>query len=154
MSSTVGRTASLQRPVVMASLAGLVVFILLFPWGGGVTTDPPTCYGIFGPLWTVPCDGWPAVATGAFMAAAVLLAARVQRGPIEGRTQLALAMLGGATVFVLQFAWGGASGADAPTCFGLFDAWTVPCGGWQAAAMGVVTGVVVLLALSLESLLR
>ena len=52
---------------VAALLAGLVVFVLQFPWGGGVDTDPPTCYGMFA-AWTVPCGGWPALVGGAIAA--------------------------------------------------------------------------------------
>jgi hypothetical protein len=54
-------------------LAGLAVFVLLFQWGGGVDTDPPTCFGMFG-LWTVPCGGWPAVVAGVFTAGLAWLA--------------------------------------------------------------------------------
>ncbi len=50
--------ASPLRLGVAALLAGLVVFVLQFQWGGGIDTDPPTCYGMFG-AWTVPCGGWP-----------------------------------------------------------------------------------------------
>ena len=41
------RPPSPRRLGVAALLAGLVVFVLQFPWGGGVDTDPPTCYGMF-----------------------------------------------------------------------------------------------------------
>jgi len=64
MESADRRTTSIMRLGVAALLAGLVVVVLQFPWGGGVDTDPPTCYGMFG-LWTVPCGGWPTVAAGA-----------------------------------------------------------------------------------------
>lgn len=62
-----GRSGGLQvtnrSRVVVSLLAGIVVFALLFQWGGGIDPDPPTCYGMFG-WWTVPCGGWPAVAAG------------------------------------------------------------------------------------------
>ena len=61
-----------MRKVIVALLAGLVVFVFLFQWGGGVDTDPPTCFGMFG-WWTVPCGGWPAVGAAALTAAAVWL---------------------------------------------------------------------------------
>ena len=39
-------------------VAGLLVLVLVFPWGGGVDGGldafPPTCFGMFG-LYTVPC---------------------------------------------------------------------------------------------------
>ena len=54
----------MKRRVVIALVAGIVVFVLLFQWGGGIFTDPPICFGMFG-LYTVPCGGWPAVAAGA-----------------------------------------------------------------------------------------
>lgn len=64
--------SSTMRKVTVALLAGLVVFVLLFQWGGGLSSDPPTCFGMFG-WWTVPCGGWPAVAAGALTAGAVWL---------------------------------------------------------------------------------
>jgi hypothetical protein len=64
MDSTDRRTTSNLRLLVAALLAGLVVFVLQFPWGGGLDSNPPTCFGMFG-LWTVPCGGWPTVAGGA-----------------------------------------------------------------------------------------
>jgi hypothetical protein len=59
-----------------ALLTGLFVFATLFPWGGGTSTYPPTCFGLFGPFWTVPCGGWPAVAAGALVAGVGWLALR------------------------------------------------------------------------------
>lgn len=50
-----------MRRLTIASVAGFVVLVLLFPWGGGQDSDPPTCFGMFG-WYTVPCGGWPAVA--------------------------------------------------------------------------------------------
>ncbi len=41
MESTDRRPASIRRLGVAALLAGLVVLVLQFPWGG-VDTDPPT----------------------------------------------------------------------------------------------------------------
>ncbi len=61
---------SIRAKVAVALLAGLVVFVLLFQWGGGTASDPPTCFGMFG-WWTVPCGGWPAVAAGALTAGIV-----------------------------------------------------------------------------------
>lgn len=58
--------------VAIAVVAGLVVFALLFHWGGGQDSDPPTCFGMFG--YTVPCDAWMSWAAGAAMAAVVFLA--------------------------------------------------------------------------------
>lgn len=62
------------------TLAGLVVFALQFPWGGGVDTDPPTCYGMFY-LWTVPCRGWPTVAAGAVTGLLVWVVLLVKENP-------------------------------------------------------------------------
>jgi len=73
-------STSITRLGVTALLAGLVVFVLQFPWGGGVDTDPPTCYGMFG-LWTVPCGGWPTVAAGAMTALLVWLVLVVKEVP-------------------------------------------------------------------------
>ena len=58
--------------VVAALVAGLVVFVFLFQWGGGTSADPPTCFGMLG--YPVPCGGWPAVAAGVLTAAMVWLA--------------------------------------------------------------------------------
>jgi len=62
-----------KRRVALALLAGIVVFALLFQWGGGIEPLPPICYGMFG-WWTVPCGGWPAVGAGSLTAAVVWLA--------------------------------------------------------------------------------
>jgi hypothetical protein len=56
MASTEPPATSTMRLGVAALPAGRVVFVLQFPWGGGVDTDPPTCFGMFG-AWTVPCGG-------------------------------------------------------------------------------------------------
>jgi uncharacterized membrane protein YfbV (UPF0208 family) len=61
-----------KRRVAIALLAGAAVFALLFQWGGGIDTEPPICYGMFG-WWTVPCGGWPAVGGGAVTAVVVWL---------------------------------------------------------------------------------
>jgi hypothetical protein len=74
------RPTSITRLGVAALLAGLVVVVLQFPWGGGVATDPPTCYGMF-QLWTVPCGGWPTVAAGAVAALLVWLVLLVKENP-------------------------------------------------------------------------
>jgi hypothetical protein len=65
---------------VAALLAGLVVFVLQFPWGGGVNTDPPTCYGMFW-AWTVPCGGWPALVGGAIAAFLIWIVLLVRLNP-------------------------------------------------------------------------
>jgi hypothetical protein len=62
--------AGTRARVVVALLAGLIVFVLLFQWGGGNEPIPPTCFGMFG-WYTVPCGGWPAVAAGALTAGVV-----------------------------------------------------------------------------------
>jgi hypothetical protein len=69
-----------MRLGVAAFLAGLVVFVLQFPWGGGVATDPPTCFGMFG-AWTVPCGGWPTVAAAVVTALLVWVVLLVRENP-------------------------------------------------------------------------
>ena len=64
------RSRSIAKAVVRALLAGLLVFGLLFYWGGCVETQPPTCYGMFG-LYTVPGGDWFALAAGVVTAAVV-----------------------------------------------------------------------------------
>ena len=61
-----------RAKVAVALLAGLVVLVLLFPWGGGQDPIPPTCFGMFG-WYTVPCGGWPALAAGGLTAGVVWL---------------------------------------------------------------------------------
>ena len=56
--------------ILVALLMGLLVFVLLFNWNGGLDSDPPVCLGL---LWTVPCGGWPAVLAGAVTAGLVWL---------------------------------------------------------------------------------
>ena len=70
MEQTDKRGTSTRAKVVVALLAGLIVFALLFQWGGGVDTQPPRCFSMFG-WYDVPCGGWPAVAAGAATTAAV-----------------------------------------------------------------------------------
>jgi hypothetical protein len=65
---------------VAALLAGLVVVVLQFPWGGGVDTDPPTCFGMFG-LWSVPCGGWPALIGGLVTALLVWVVLVLKESP-------------------------------------------------------------------------
>lgn len=50
--------------VAVALLAGFVVLVLLFPWGGGLDSDPPQCFSMFG-WYSVPCGGGPAVVAAA-----------------------------------------------------------------------------------------
>jgi hypothetical protein len=151
MASRVGQAVSWRRIAVRALLAGLALLVLLVPWGGGIDPNPPTCYGIFGPLWTVPCDGWPPIVAAALMSGAVLLVSVVARHRMVFPTRIALAALGGLTMFVLQLPRI-VLGSDEPTCVGWFGNWTVPCGGWPTVAMGVVTSMIVLLAVSLDEL--
>jgi hypothetical protein len=80
MTSTDRRTTSNLRLGVSALLAGLVVVVLQFPWGGGVDTDPPTCFGMLG-MWTVPCGGWPTLVAGAVTALLVWLVLLVRENP-------------------------------------------------------------------------
>ena len=74
------RPTSVTRLGVAALLAGLVVVVLQFPWGGGVDTDPPTCFGMFN-LWTVPCGGWPTLVAGAVTALLVWVVLLVKENP-------------------------------------------------------------------------
>lgn len=53
------------------------------------------------------------------------------------------ALLAGLVVSVLQFPWAGGVDTDPPTCYGMFLAWTVPCGGWPTVIAGLVTAVLV-----------
>jgi len=54
---------------VVALLAGLLAFTVLFNWGGGLDVDPPICLGMAG--YHVPCGGWPALAAGALTAGVI-----------------------------------------------------------------------------------
>jgi hypothetical protein len=56
------------------------------------------------------------------------------------------ALLAGLVVVVLQFPWAGVD-TDPPTCYGMFHAWTVPCGGWPTVAAGAMTALLVWLVL-------
>jgi hypothetical protein len=80
MDSSVERRISARRLGVPALLAGLVVVVLQFPWGGGTASDPPTCFGMFG-AWTVPCGGWPTLLAGAVTALLVWLVLVVEENP-------------------------------------------------------------------------
>lgn len=80
MKSTDHRPTSVKRLFVAALLAGLVVFVLQFPWGGGVDTDPPTCYGMFN-AWTVACGGWPTLIAGAVTVVLVWVVLLVKENP-------------------------------------------------------------------------
>lgn len=81
MESTDRRPTSVMRLGVAALLAGVVVFVLQFPWGGGVHTDPPTCFGMF-QAWTVPCGGWPTLVGGAVTALLVWVVLLVRENPM------------------------------------------------------------------------
>jgi hypothetical protein len=83
VNSSVERRVSARRLGVAALLAGLVVFILQFPWGGGTASDPPTCFGMFG-AWTVPCGGWPTLLAGVVTALLVWLVLVVKENPRLG----------------------------------------------------------------------
>ena len=50
------------------------------PWGGGVATDPATCFGMFR-AWTVPCGGSPTVVAGAVTALVVWLVLELNEHP-------------------------------------------------------------------------
>jgi len=63
------RATSGAGRVVVALVAGLVPFVVLFNWGGMLTSDPPICLGMFG--YHVPCGGWPALAAGALTAGVI-----------------------------------------------------------------------------------
>ena len=80
MGSIDERPTSVRRLGVAALLAGLVVVVLQFPWGGGTGSDPPTCFGMFG-AWTVPCGGWPTLLAGAVTALLVWLVLVVTENP-------------------------------------------------------------------------
>lgn len=60
---------STRARVALALGAGLVVFVLLFQWGGGTSSDPPTCFGML--YYTVPCEAWVAPLAGALTAGVV-----------------------------------------------------------------------------------
>jgi hypothetical protein len=80
MDSADRRPTSVVRLGLAALLAGLVVFVLQFPWGGGVDSDPPTCFGMFG-LWTVPCGGWPTLIAGVVTALLVWVVLLLKENP-------------------------------------------------------------------------
>jgi hypothetical protein len=80
MGSADRRTTTNARLAVGGLLAGLVVVVLQFPWGGGVDTAPPTCFGMLG-MWTVPCGGWPTVVAGAVTALIVWLVLVISEHP-------------------------------------------------------------------------
>ena len=80
MASTDHRPTSVVRLGVAALLAGAVVLVLQFPWGGGLDSDPPTCFGMFG-WWTVPCGGWPTLVAGIVTALLVWVVLLVKENP-------------------------------------------------------------------------
>ena len=57
-----------RRAIIVALLAGFVVFVLLFR-GSGTGAIPPTCYSLLG--YAVPCEPWVAWAVGAATAGVV-----------------------------------------------------------------------------------
>jgi hypothetical protein len=70
-----GRTSQARRSgrrIVISALAGLIVFALIFFWGGGRGPEPGTCFGLFG-WYTVPCDGWVSWTAGGATAVVVFL---------------------------------------------------------------------------------
>jgi hypothetical protein len=90
-----------MRRAAVALLAGLIVFALLFFWGGGIDTDPPICFGMFG-WYTVPCEGWVAPAAGLVTAGLVWLGLGVldRGGRRSTRAVLAVAGLVAAIVVI------------------------------------------------------
>ncbi len=80
MESADPRPPSPRRLGVAALLAGLVVFVLQFPWGGGIDPDPPTCFGMFA-AWTVPCGGWPTLIGAGIAAFLVWIVLLVKLNP-------------------------------------------------------------------------
>lgn len=56
------------RTIILALLAGFVVFVLLFR-GSGTAAIPPTCYSLLS--YVVPCEPWVAWAAGAATAVGV-----------------------------------------------------------------------------------
>jgi hypothetical protein len=64
------------------------------------------------------------------------------RPPTSPRRLGVAAVLAGLVVVVLQFPFARID-TDPPTCFGVFYAWTVPCGGWPTLLAGAVTAVLV-----------
>ena len=80
MDSDHRRPTSPARLGVAALLAGLVVFVLQFPWAGGTSSDPPTCFGMFG-AWTVPCGVWPTLIAGAVTGLLVWLVLVLKENP-------------------------------------------------------------------------
>ena len=64
------------------------------------------------------------------------------RRPASPKRLGVAAVLAGLVVVVLQFPIAGID-TDPPTCFGMFYAWTVPCGGWPTLLAGAVTAVLV-----------
>ena len=66
----------------------------------------------------------------------------IGRRPASPKRLGVAAVLAGLVVVVLQSPFGGID-TDPPTCFGMFSAWTVPCGGWPTLIAGAVTAVLV-----------
>ncbi len=60
--------------------------------------------------------------------------------------RLAVALLAGLIVFTLLTYWGGCIDTDPPHCFGMFGWYEVPTAGWVAPTAGLVTALIVYLA--------
>ena len=62
--TTQPRAGANRTRFLAALVAGLIVFTLLFQWGGSANLNEDTCYSMFA-WFTVPCGGGVAVAAGA-----------------------------------------------------------------------------------------
>jgi hypothetical protein len=134
---------SAARLGVAALVAGLVVFALLFAWGGGISPFPPECFSMFG-WYSVPCDARIAVAAGAVTAALVGLALWLKD---RGWVRLGVALLTGFGMFLILVPTSGAR----EWCFSLL-AFRVACQGELAMAAGALTAGLVGLATWLTTL--
>jgi hypothetical protein len=132
--------ASPIRKVVTALVVGFVVFVVLFPWGGGTSPFPPECYSMLG-LYSVPCDVPIAFAAGAVMAGIAGLALWLNDGWV---VRLGMALLAGFGMAVVLAPTSGAR----EWCFSLLS-FRVACDGTRAIIAGALTtglvGVVLLL---------
>ena len=94
MAQNVRQGSAARRKVVVAPLAGLIVFVLLFAWGGGIDTLPPECFSMFG-WYSVPCDGWfaPAAALAAAGVTYLVLWLKDRRGGPSNRAEIEAKLL-------------------------------------------------------------